>query len=93
MLRVHFPHLPVYMCMHVHFPFKVLSVYTHTTNLKSTENSVLTETWHIDTYLLCFSLMHKLISVLVNFIIILSYKERLILIFCMPATYNKVMLT
>lgn len=69
------PHIYVCVCM--------WTVYTHTTSLKSTENSGCTEMQHIVSCLLCFCPMQKLISVPLHFIIILSYEERLILIFYM----------
>lgn len=46
----------------------VWSVYTHTTSLKSTENSGGTEMQHIVSYLLCFSPMKKLNSAPLGFI-------------------------
>lgn len=69
------PHIYICVCM--------WTVYTHTTSLKSTEYSGCTEMQHIVSCLLCFCPMQKLISVPLHFIIILSYEERLILIFYM----------
>lgn len=71
------PHPPTYIYTYV----CVWSVYTHTTSLKSTENSGGTEMQPIVSYLLWFSPMQKLISVPLDFIIILSYEERFILIY------------